>query len=336
MQCVTPRQRPATQGGGRPLNDPTSPRKWPKARVPNLASPDDEIVLPALAPTKDSLRLPRLPRYTLRTSMSMATLRRPLNAARALPSEAETQLVKDLETLSLLDPDEATLRKQFELWDADGSGHIDFNELTIALHNFGFKHTPAEVNEILDKADADRSGHLSYAEFRRAFKTPSAAEKWVASMPVSRLIATQVCRGVQRLLGGNLLTYTHTHTHTQRARAHTHTDSSRRNGQSKPAGWSGSIGARPRRARITGPHNRRGDVGAQRTHVAKVHIIHIHTLELTHIHVHTHTHTHTYMYTHTHTHTYTYTYIYMHMYVCMTCVCVCMNVCVYVCVYACV
>ena len=140
-----------------------------------------------------------------------------------MPSEAETQLVKDLETLSLLDPDEATLRKQFELWDADGSGHIDFNELTIALHNFGFKHTPAEVNEILDKADADRSGHLSYAEFRRAFKTPSAAEKWVASMPVSRLIATQVCRGVQRLLGGNLLTYTHTHTHTHNARAHTHT-----------------------------------------------------------------------------------------------------------------
>ena len=150
-----------------------------------------------LAPTKDPLRLPRLPRSaTLRSSMSMANLRVPLNSARALPSEAETQRVKDLETLSLLDPDEATLRKQFDLWDADGSGHIDFNELSIALHTFGFRHTPAEVQEILDKADSDRSGQLSYAEFRRAIRTPSAAEKWVASMPISRLIATQVCGGV--------------------------------------------------------------------------------------------------------------------------------------------
>ena len=134
---------------------------------------------------KHRRKLPAVPmqrRLSMRASLSSASL---------LPTH-EAQHVQDMEILAQLECDEPTLQKQFEMWDKDRSGFIDCDELKTALQNLGLKHTPAEVEEIMKNADADGSGHIDFAEFRKAVKTPSAAEKWILAMPLARLLATQM------------------------------------------------------------------------------------------------------------------------------------------------
>ena len=56
-------------------------------------------------------------------------------------------------------------RDCFNLFDQDNSGCIDAAELKMALTRFGRETTDAEVREMLDLADADGSGKLSFWEF---------------------------------------------------------------------------------------------------------------------------------------------------------------------------
>jgi len=55
--------------------------------------------------------------------------------------------------LTLVEQDQ--VKECFDLFDMDGSGSIDFSELTTAMKALGFEPTEEEVNEIIKQADDD-------------------------------------------------------------------------------------------------------------------------------------------------------------------------------------
>lgn len=56
-------------------------------------------------------------------------------------------------------------RGVFNAFDKDRSGQIDQHEVLAAMESFGREVTHAEVNEMMQLADADGSGKLSFWEF---------------------------------------------------------------------------------------------------------------------------------------------------------------------------
>ena len=53
-------------------------------------------------------------------------------------------------------------RQNFNLFDKDGSGFLDRNEVKVALESMGDQVTDDEVNGILQQGDVDRDGKISY------------------------------------------------------------------------------------------------------------------------------------------------------------------------------
>ena len=53
------------------------------------------------------------------------------------------------------------------MFDLDGSGTIDKEELKAILHNFGLKPTATELDEIVADIDKDGDGEIDYTEFLR-------------------------------------------------------------------------------------------------------------------------------------------------------------------------
>lgn len=62
---------------------------------------------------------------------------------------------------------ETRLLELFAMFDKDGGGSIDVDELTEALDRLGLKEAQEEVVKLLDKIDTDRSGVIELAEFRQ-------------------------------------------------------------------------------------------------------------------------------------------------------------------------
>merc|ERR1712072_1276897 len=57
------------------------------------------------------------------------------------------------------------IREAFELFDTDGSGSIDANELKTAMRALGFAPKKEEISKVLSDLDNDGNGTVEYEEF---------------------------------------------------------------------------------------------------------------------------------------------------------------------------
>merc|ERR1712151_1137089 len=59
------------------------------------------------------------------------------------------------------------IKEAFELFDADGSGQIDVEELKIATRALGFEPKKGEIEAMIASVDDDGSGQIGFDEFLR-------------------------------------------------------------------------------------------------------------------------------------------------------------------------
>ena len=61
---------------------------------------------------------------------------------------------------------DAELRRAFDMFDLDKNGFISKDELTIVMKKIGEKLTSDEIDMMMDDADADNDGQVSWEEFK--------------------------------------------------------------------------------------------------------------------------------------------------------------------------
>lgn len=61
---------------------------------------------------------------------------------------------------------ENKIRDMFDMFDADGGGTIDCDELTAAFVSLGISDTKEEIDQLVEQIDTDGSGVIEYEEFR--------------------------------------------------------------------------------------------------------------------------------------------------------------------------
>ena len=71
----------------------------------------------------------------------------------------------DRQTKDISQEDE--LRERFKLFDKDGNGLIDRDELAIALQQLGEKLSEEEIDEMLEDCDTNGDGQIDFEEFMR-------------------------------------------------------------------------------------------------------------------------------------------------------------------------
>ncbi|GAB5355350.1 hypothetical protein AAMO2058_000198200 [Amorphochlora amoebiformis] len=57
------------------------------------------------------------------------------------------------------------IREAFDLFDTDGSGTIDKNELKVAMRALGFEPKKEEIAKMIQDIDKDNSGEIDFPEF---------------------------------------------------------------------------------------------------------------------------------------------------------------------------
>ena len=81
-----------------------------------------------------------------------------------------------------------TIKKAFEVFDADKSGFIDSNELRRILANLGEAVTSQQVRAMISKVDENGDGNIDYEEFakarRRAAPRPACAPRRLTAAPI--------------------------------------------------------------------------------------------------------------------------------------------------------
>ncbi len=60
---------------------------------------------------------------------------------------------------------EMEIKDAFDLFDADGSGHIDFRELKVAMTALGQKPNDRDIRAIMEKFDKEHSDTIEKDEF---------------------------------------------------------------------------------------------------------------------------------------------------------------------------
>jgi len=60
---------------------------------------------------------------------------------------------------------EDEIREAFQVFDGDGNGFINRQELACVMGNLGEALTPAEIQGMIDQADVDGDGQINYEEF---------------------------------------------------------------------------------------------------------------------------------------------------------------------------
>jgi len=60
---------------------------------------------------------------------------------------------------------EDEIREAFQVFDGDGNGYINRQELTLVMSNLGEKLTTTEIQGMIDEADIDGDGQINYEEF---------------------------------------------------------------------------------------------------------------------------------------------------------------------------
>ncbi|KAL4237703.1 hypothetical protein ACF0H5_002418 [Mactra antiquata] len=71
---------------------------------------------------------------------------------------------------------EDALKEAFRMFDRDGNGYIDAEELRICMINLGEKLTLEEVEEMIREVDIDFDGRMNYEEFVRLMCSKYALE----------------------------------------------------------------------------------------------------------------------------------------------------------------
>mmetsp|Transcript_56687 Transcript_56687/g.103700 ORF Transcript_56687/g.103700 Transcript_56687/m.103700 type:complete len:208 (-) Transcript_56687:173-796(-) len=59
------------------------------------------------------------------------------------------------------------IKEAFDLFDADGSGEIDSQELRVGMRSFGFEPSKEEIHKTILDIDDDGSGTIGYEEFMK-------------------------------------------------------------------------------------------------------------------------------------------------------------------------
>merc|ERR1711953_929172 len=103
------------------------------------------------------------------------------------PSEAEIQDMVDQDGTGSIDfPEflmmmalksdadnaEDEIREAFQVFDGDGNGFINRQELTMVMSNLGEKLTSEEIQGMIDEADVDGDGQINYEEFYNMMSNP--------------------------------------------------------------------------------------------------------------------------------------------------------------------
>ncbi len=65
-------------------------------------------------------------------------------------------------------PKESEIKECFDTFDADDSGAIDKNEIIKVCEALGVDSSCAEIDELINQADADSDGKIQYDEFKKA------------------------------------------------------------------------------------------------------------------------------------------------------------------------
>jgi hypothetical protein len=65
----------------------------------------------------------------------------------------------------ITDADRENLKKAFDMFDIDGSGEIDVDEMELAMKALGMDVTHDEVHKLIMDADEDHSGEIGFDEF---------------------------------------------------------------------------------------------------------------------------------------------------------------------------
>lgn len=70
-----------------------------------------------------------------------------------------------LKPSDLTEDQKQEIREAFELFDTEGSGHIDSKELKVAMRALGFEPKKEEIRKMLSDVDKEGTGLVSYEAF---------------------------------------------------------------------------------------------------------------------------------------------------------------------------
>eukprot|EP01045_Picozoa_sp_COSAG04_P041156 COSAG04_NODE_12374_length_656_cov_0.707361_1_plen_218_part_11 len=70
----------------------------------------------------------------------------------------------------------AELHEAFDIFDTDGSGTMDADELEMAVNGLGYSPSAAELQRMLSEADTDNSGEIDFEEFVAAVTSGRAGD----------------------------------------------------------------------------------------------------------------------------------------------------------------
>lgn len=57
------------------------------------------------------------------------------------------------------------MKQLFEVFDKEGTGYFGVEEFASVCESVGERFSPAEIEQMIDYADKDRDGKISYQEF---------------------------------------------------------------------------------------------------------------------------------------------------------------------------
>lgn len=80
---------------------------------------------------------------------------------------------------------EVALREAFKMFDRDGNGYIDADELRLCMMNLGEKLTLEEVEEMIREVDVDFDGRMNYEGKKKTNQLKLTSYFPVISMEVS-------------------------------------------------------------------------------------------------------------------------------------------------------
>ena len=72
--------------------------------------------------------------------------------------------------VDLMDEPEKRLRERFRVFDTDGSGYIDLQELSVCIGHINRLVTKDEIQAMLQQADTNGDGQIAYEEFYKLFQ----------------------------------------------------------------------------------------------------------------------------------------------------------------------
>merc|ERR1712226_562965 len=83
-----------------------------------------------------------------------------------------TEFVSLMESTVMDLQDNARLKEAFAIFDSDGNGEIDIEELSNIMHKLGQPMENDQLKEMIHAADFDRNKTISFDEFKKFMQSP--------------------------------------------------------------------------------------------------------------------------------------------------------------------